>query len=53
MAAVNEVTLPQLSRIVGFPGAPRLLDMRAAGDVRLDPFGLPAARHLDPLSIAS
>lgn len=47
MSSVNEITLQQLSRLIGLPGAPRLIDVRSAEEYRLDPFVLPAAQHQD------
>ena len=45
MPAINEITLQQLSRLIGLPGGPRLIDVRSVEDYRLDPFVLPTALH--------
>jgi rhodanese-related sulfurtransferase len=48
MPAPTEITVPQLSRILGLPGAPALVDVRPREEFDADPFLLPAARHMDP-----
>ncbi len=46
MPSPNEITVNQLSRLIGTPNAPVLLDVRIDEDFALDPFLLPAAiRH--------
>jgi hypothetical protein len=53
MPALNEITLQQPSRLIGLPGAPRLIDVRTAEDHHLDPRVLPGARHMDLPNIAN
>ena len=48
MPSPTEIAVTQLSRILGLPDAPALLDMRPAAEFAADPFLLPTARHLDP-----
>ncbi|MEM8730089.1 MAG: chromate resistance protein ChrB domain-containing protein [Pseudomonadota bacterium] len=46
MAAPNEITVPQLSRLIGTPDAPDLVDVSIDDDVALDPYLIPGAyRH--------
>jgi rhodanese-related sulfurtransferase len=47
MPAFDEITIQQLSRIVGLPDQPRLVDVRPADVVSSDPRLLPTARSLD------
>src|SRR5215470_4016007 len=47
MPAFDEITTQQLSRLIGLPDAPHLVDVRNAQSVRSDPRLLPAARNLD------
>jgi rhodanese-related sulfurtransferase len=43
----TEITVPQLSRLVGLSGAPALVDLRPPGEVGADPLLLPTARRMD------
>lgn len=47
MPSFDEITIQQLSRIVGLPDQPRLVDVRPSDVVRSDPRLLPTARSLD------
>jgi rhodanese-related sulfurtransferase len=47
MSSPTEITVPQLSRIIGLPGAPLLIDVRLRGGCELDRRLLPTAQHLD------
>jgi len=44
----TEITVPQLSRLVGLPGAPSLVDVRPPEEFAADPVLLPTARRMDP-----
>jgi len=52
MPSPTAITPSQLARLVGLPGAPRLIDLRPEADTRADPRVLPAARRLDAGEIA-
>lgn len=46
MAAPNEITVPQLLRLIGTPSAPAIVDVRTDSDFDADPFLIPGAfRH--------
>ncbi|WP_372574481.1 chromate resistance protein ChrB domain-containing protein [Ruegeria jejuensis] len=46
MAAPNEITVPQLLRLIGTPQAPVVIDIRIDPDFEADPFLIPGAiRH--------
>lgn len=47
MSSFDEITTQQLSRIMGLPDQPRLIDVRQPEAVRSDPRLLPTARNLD------
>ena len=47
MPSPTEITAPQLSRIIGLPGAPLLIDVRAEEEFRDDPRFIPTAQHHD------
>lgn len=53
MPSPSEITVPQLSRLVGLPGAPALLDMRPAEEFNTEPLLLPAARQMPFCTVAS
>lgn len=53
MPSVNEITAEQLSRLIGLPGSPRLIDARSKAHVERDPRLLPAARNLDASDVQS
>ena len=52
MPAPDEITIAQLSRRIGLPDAPRLLDVRTPEDVAADPRSLPASTWRDWRSVA-
>jgi hypothetical protein len=43
MPAPTEITVQQLSRQTGLPGAPAIIDVRLDGEYRADPRLVPAA----------
>jgi rhodanese-related sulfurtransferase len=47
MPSPTEITVPQLSRLIGLPGAPTIIDVRPLEELQSDPRLLPAARHVD------
>ena len=47
MPSPTEITVPQLSRLLGLPAAPRLIDVRTDEEFTADPRLIPAARHQD------
>jgi len=47
MPSPTEITVAQLSRIIGLPDAPLLVDVRAEDEFRVDPRIIPTARHHD------
>lgn len=47
MPAPDTITVPQLSRILGTPNAPVILDVRIAEDIQADPRLIPAAIQRD------
>lgn len=47
MSSFDEITTQQLSRIIGLPGQPRLVDVRQKGVAHPDSRLLPTARSLD------
>jgi rhodanese-related sulfurtransferase len=49
----TEITVPQLSRIVGLPGAPALVDVRSPQELGAEPLLLPAARHMDARTVSN
>jgi rhodanese-related sulfurtransferase len=52
MPSTTEITVAQLSRLIGLPGSPRLIDVRTDEDYAADPRLLPGARRLDHASLA-
>jgi len=48
MPAPTEITVPQLSRLLGLPGSPALIDVRADDEYRTDPRLVPTARRHCP-----
>jgi rhodanese-related sulfurtransferase len=44
----TQITVPQLSRVVGLPGAPAVVDVRPPEELGPEPVLLPTARHMDP-----
>jgi rhodanese-related sulfurtransferase len=53
MPSIDEITAQQLSRLVGLPGAPRLVDVRPETIVRSERRLLPTARNLDARDISA
>jgi len=53
MPSNTEITSSQLSRLIGLPTAPTIIDVRSAEDVSADPRFLPGAVHRDALDVAS
>lgn len=47
MPSPTEITVAQLSRIIGLPDAPLLVDVRAEEEFKVDPRIIPTARHHD------
>jgi rhodanese-related sulfurtransferase len=45
MPSPTEITVAQLSRLIGLPGAPALIDVRLDSEYRADPRLVPAARR--------
>jgi len=45
MPAPTEITVPQLSRLIGLPGSPALIDVRSDGEFRADPRLVPKSRR--------
>ena len=45
MPSPTEITVPQLSRLIGIPDAPVIIDVRIDDDFELDPQILPTARR--------
>jgi rhodanese-related sulfurtransferase len=52
MPSPTDITVTQLSRLVGLPTAPRLIDVRTEEDYAADPRLLPGARRRDHASLA-
>ncbi len=52
MPAPTEITVAQLARLVGLPGAPTLIDVRSDAEYRLDPRLVPAARRHCPQNVS-
>ncbi|HUF56586.1 MAG TPA: sulfurtransferase/chromate resistance protein [Thermohalobaculum sp.] len=48
MPSPTEITVAQLQRLVGLPGAPPVVDVRTDEDFALDPRLIPGARRADP-----
>ena len=46
MPSPSEISVPQLSRIIGLPGAPVLVDVRPCDDGGSDQHVLPTARQM-------
>jgi rhodanese-related sulfurtransferase len=53
MPSNTEITTSQLSRLVGLPTAPAIVDVRTSEDFDADPRLLPAARRLDHHAVSS
>src|SRR5262245_50730668 len=52
MPSPTEITVAQLARLVGLPGAPALVDVRTEEEYRADPRLLPTAEHHAPTDVA-
>lgn len=48
MPSPSQITVRQLARLIGLPGAPVLIDVRAAHEFNADPRSIPTARLRDP-----
>lgn len=48
MAAPNEITPAQLTRLIGIPGAPCIVDIRTPEDFSEDPYLIPGSFRHDP-----
>src|SRR4051812_26989739 len=53
MPSIDEITVEQLSRLIGLPAGPRLIDVRAEPPGRGNANLLPTARHLSANTIES
>ncbi len=53
MPSPNQITPAQLSRLIGTPDCPTLLDVRLAEDVALDPHLIPTARQIRAQEVES
>ena len=53
MPSPTEISVTQLSRIIGLPGAPTLVDVRPSDDGGSDPYALPTARHMTSHTVAT
>lgn len=49
----SQITVPQLSRLIGLPGTPALIDVRTEGEFKSDPRLIPAARRRDYADLQS
>jgi len=52
MPSPTEITVSQLSRLIGLPDAPTLIDVRIAEDVATDPRRIPGSRDCDYRTVA-
>jgi rhodanese-related sulfurtransferase len=52
MPSPTEITVPQLCRVLGLPGAPMFVDVRTPEAFGSDPLLLPAARNMDPRAVS-
>jgi hypothetical protein len=50
MPSPTEISVPQLSRLVGLPDAPRVIDVRTAEDFDADPRMIPASLRRNHVS---
>jgi rhodanese-related sulfurtransferase len=53
MPSTSEITVAQLSRLIGLPEMPDIIDVRIAEDLAADRRFLPTASHRDHASVAS
>ncbi len=47
MPSPSEITVPQLSRLIGLPGSPAIIDVRTEEEFQTDPRLIPTARRHD------
>ena len=47
MPSLSQISVPQLSRLIGLPGAPALIDVRTDDEFKADPRFVPTARGRD------
>ncbi len=47
MPSPSQITVAQLSRLIGLPGAPRIIDVRTDAEFKDDPHFIPTARRHD------
>jgi rhodanese-related sulfurtransferase len=52
MPSPTEITVAQLARLIGLPGAPALVDVRADEDFQIDPRIIPTAQRLGSRDVA-
>jgi rhodanese-related sulfurtransferase len=52
MPSPSEITVAQLSRLIGLPGSPAIVDVRDDDDYAADPRLIPGARHHDYRDVA-
>jgi rhodanese-related sulfurtransferase len=52
MPSPSEITIAQLSRLIGLPGSPAIIDVRDDDDYAADPRLIPGARHHDYREVA-
>jgi rhodanese-related sulfurtransferase len=53
MPSLVEITVPQLSRLIGLPGAPGLIDVRRSEEIKSDSRLIPTARPLCPETVST
>jgi rhodanese-related sulfurtransferase len=53
MPSPTEITVTQLSRLIGLPGAPAIVDVRDEDDFAADPRLIPGSRHHDYRAVES
>ena len=53
MPSTTEITVSQLSRLIGLPQAPIIIDVRAQDELAADPRLIPGAQHRDPEALMS
>jgi hypothetical protein len=53
MPATTLITVPQLSRLIGLPTAPTVVDVRIDEDYRADPRLMPGSLRRDYRALAS
>src|SRR6202040_964592 len=53
MPSTTEITVSQLSRLIGLPQTPIIIDVRAQDELAADPRLIPGAQHRDPEALMS